>query len=130
MIWQLYLAIFIIVSAFHDGMAELLRSSTSGSPELIKSRNIWWHYAGSALYIIAAVPLLIKVEWWRILIVGALIRSCLFNPIRNITCMEPVWYVGHSAHTDVFLRRIAGQNGGWVLSALSFLLLLIYNIFL
>jgi hypothetical protein len=130
MIWQLYLAVFIIASAFHDGMAELLRSSTAGSPALINSRNRWWHYAGSALYIIAAVPLLIKVEWWRILIVGALIRSCLFNPIRNITCMEPVWYVGHSAHTDVFLRRIAGQNGGWVLSALSFLLLLIYNIFL
>jgi hypothetical protein len=130
MIWQIYLAVFIIVSAFHDGMAELLRSSTAGSPELIKSRNRWWHYAGSALYVIAAVPLLIKVEWWRILIVGPLIRSCLFNPIRNITCMEQVWYVGHSAHTDVLLRRIAGQNGGWILSALSFLLLVIYNIFL
>jgi hypothetical protein len=130
MIWQLYLAVFIIASAFHDGIAELLRSSTAGSPELIKSRNSWWHYAGSALYIIAAVPLLIKVEWWRILIVGPLIRSCLFNPIRNITCMEPIWYVGHSAHTDVLLRRIAGQNGGWVLSAVSVLLLLIYNIFL
>jgi len=130
MIWQLYLAVFIIASAFHDGMAELLRSSTVGSLELIKSRNSWWHYAGSALYIIAALPLLNEVEWWRILVVGPLIRSCFFNPVRNITCMEPVWYVGHSAHTDVLLRRIAGQNGGWILSAFSAFLLLIYNIFL
>jgi hypothetical protein len=130
MIWQLYLAVFIIASAFHDGMAELLRSSTAGSPELIKSRNRWWHYAGSALYIIAAVPLLNEVEWWRIIIVAPIIRAALFSPIRNIVCMEPVWYVGHSAHTDVLLRRIAGKNGGWILSALSFLLLLIYNIFL
>jgi hypothetical protein len=130
MIWQLYLAVFIIVSAFHDGMAGLLRSTTAGSPALINSRNRWWHYAGSALYIIAAVPLLMEVEWWRIIIVAPLIRAALFSPIRNIVCMEPVWYVGHSAHTDVFLRRIAGQNGGWVLSAVSVLLLIIYNIFL
>ena len=127
MIWQIYIAVFIIVSAFHDGMAELLRSSTAGSPELIKSRTRWWHYAGSALYLIAAIPLLHYVEWWRLLIVLPIIRAMLFNPVRNITCMEPVWYVGHSAYTDVLLRRIAGDNGGWILSAIAMILLIIYN---
>lgn len=136
MIWQLYLAAFIIVAAYHDGMAELLRSCTSGSAELIERRNRHWHIAGATLYVIASIPLLAWVEWWRILIVGPLIRSCLFNPVRNITCMEPVWYIGHTSQFDITMRKISDKigiqpdNSGWLLSAVSLLLLIIYNIFL
>lgn len=125
--WQLYLALFTIVAAWRDGVTELLRNSTSGSAELIKKRLFWWHFTGGALYVIAAVPLLLAVDWWRILIVAPIIRAILFNPIRNIACNEPVWYVGHTAYTDILLRRIAGQNSAWLLSFIGLILLIIYN---
>lgn len=125
--WQVYLAVFIIVSAWRDGVTELLRSSTSGGAELIKKRLFWWHFTGVALYVIAAIPLVFAVDWWRILLVAPIIRSIFFNPIRNLTCNEPVWYVGHTAHTDQALRRIAGENGAWVLSFVGLVLLILYN---
>lgn len=125
--WQIYLALFTIVSAWRDGVTELLRSSTSGSVDLIKKRLWWWHYTGGALYVISAIPLLWVVDWWRILLVAPIIRAIIFNPIRNISCQEPVWYVGHTAHTDILLRRIAGQNGGWIMSLIALFLLIIYN---
>lgn len=125
--WQIYLILFTIVAAWRDGVTELLRSSTSGSAELIKNRLFWWHFTGGSLYLIAAIPLLWAVDWWRILLVAPVIRSIFFNPIRNIACQEPVWYVGHTAHTDIILRRIAGENGAWLLSFIGLILLIIYN---
>ncbi len=128
MMFQIHLALFILISAFHDGMAELLRSSTSGTAIQIKRRNDLWHMAGSGLYIISALPWLYTIAWWKILVCLPLIRGALFNPIRNYVCNEPIWYVGHTAKTDILLRRIAGINSAWLLSAASILLLLIFNI--
>lgn len=125
--WQIYLILFTIVAAWRDGITELLRSSTAGSAELIKNRLFWWHFTGGSLYVIAAIPLLWAVDWWRILFVAPIIRSIFFNPIRNIACQEPVWYVGHTAHTDIILRRISGENGAWLLSFIGLILLIIYN---
>jgi len=84
--------------------------------------------AGSGLYVLAATPWLYTIPWWKILVCLPLIRGALFNPIRNYVCDEPLWYVGHTAKTDILLRRIAGINSAWILSAASILLLLLFNI--
>lgn len=125
---QIILASYTILAAARDGVTELLRSSTSGSADSIKKRLWWWHYTGVGLYGLAVLPWIGLVEWWRLLVFAMLYRMVFFNPVRNLVCFEPIWYVGHTAHTDILMRRIAGQNSAWLITIAGIIGLIVTNL--
>lgn len=125
---QIILASYTILAAARDGVTELLRSSTSGSADLIKKRLWWWHSTGVGLYGLAVLPWIGLVEWWRLFAFAVLYRMVFFNPVRNLVCFEPIWYVGHTAQTDILMRRIAGQNSAWLMTIAGIIGLIVTNL--
>lgn len=132
-IFQLYVLIWTAVSAFRDGKAERLRSTTSGLPEVIAWLNSLWHASGGWLYVISCSPFIAmaiqhQIDWYFPPIYAVLFRAMVFNPIRNKSANEDTWYIGNSSKLDRYCRKKFGVDGSWKISIIMAILIIISNI--
>ena len=130
---QLYCLLWTYVSAYRDGKAERLRSSTKGLPEVVAWLNDMWHASGGWLYFISCLPLLAlaafgHLDWVFPPTYALLYRGLIFNPVRNLHAKEDTWYIGNTSRTDKVMRKWFGANGSWCVSLIFFLSIIISNI--
>lgn len=125
---QIFILAFILVLAAKDAYSYLLENKNIvATPEVLNLKDKW-HLSGAALFILYAVSLAIASGfWWELPVLAILIRLSFYDITFNFFAKLSLAFIGTTAKTDLFLRKIFGKNGAIIKSVIAFILLILFN---
>lgn len=128
---QIYVLICTLLLAHKDAMSYLLKDKVvNDSPERFKIISKW-HWDGVLMNILFVVPVFTlspALSW--IILYAFLIRLAFFSVAFNYWSKLNYKFLGTTAWSDRFLRKIFGEQGALKASLFFLSLLIIFNFIL